>query len=155
MDILLAEDDLADQNLIKLACAKSKGQHELHIVEDGEQALQYLRRQGSFSQVQTPDLIILDINMPKLSGLEVLDQLAQEPKLKQIPIIILTTSDLEQDQNHSYTEGAKSFITKPASFDEYITLFDRFDEDWFRIVCQRQNSTQSKTTNVIPFTRKN
>jgi CheY-like chemotaxis protein len=117
---LLEEEALAEAKLVNL----------MHIVRDGEEALAYLRRQGKYRNAPMPGLILLDINMPKKNGFEVLNEIKADPSLMHIPVIILTTSENEADIVKSYAKGACSFITKPMNFEKFRDVVNQFAIYW-------------------------
>jgi CheY-like chemotaxis protein len=119
-DILLEQEALADAKLVNLMC----------VVRDGEEALAYLRREGKYRDVQMPGLILLDINMPRKNGFEVLNEIKSDPALMHIPVIMLTTSDREADIVKSYAKGACSYITKPMDFDKFREVVKQFALYW-------------------------
>ena len=135
--ILLAEDDPGDQELTRRALQHDATRIELRIVEDGEEALEYLRRQGVFSQPQAaprPDLILLDLNMPRMNGRELLKILKDDPDLGRIPVVILTTSEQEADILRSYDTGCNSYIQKPVDMDQFVHAVRQLGQYWFEIV---------------------
>lgn len=135
--ILLIEDNLADQEMTRRALEQANNLIDLQVVEDGEQALDYLLRQDVFSDPQQsprPHLIFLDLNLPKLSGLEVLRQLRQRPDLSHLPVIVLSTSTDEDDVLESYRHGANAFLSKPARFELFVKAMEEIDRHWFKIV---------------------
>jgi len=139
---LLAEDDLGDQELIRRAFASNKIRNDLHIVGDGEQALDYLHKRGAYSGVDTaprPDLILLDLNMPKIDGRGVIKEVKATPNLRSIPIVVLTTSQQEEDILRAYDLGVNSYITKPVTMQNLISLIDKLEEYWFQIVVLPNN----------------
>ena len=119
-DILLEQEALADAKLVNLMC----------VVRDGEEALAYLRRQGKYHNVKMPGLILLDINMPKKNGFEVLHEMKADPALMHIPVVMLTTSESEADIVKSYAKGACSYITKPMDFDKFREVVKQFALYW-------------------------
>jgi CheY-like chemotaxis protein len=119
-DIVLEQEALADAKLVNLMC----------VVRDGEEAMAYLRRQGKYHNAQVPGLILLDINMPKKNGFEVLNEIKADPALMHIPIVMLTTSDSEADVVKSYAKGACSYITKPMDFDKFRDVVKQFTLYW-------------------------
>jgi CheY-like chemotaxis protein len=134
--ILLVEDDLEDQNLAKRAMRGSKLLNNLFIVDDGEAALEYLRRHGDFSDPDDsprPDLILLDLNMPKIDGRSVLAEIKSDPKLRQIAVIVLTTSIREEDIKLSYDLGVNSYITKPARMESFVKVVRDLEHYWFEL----------------------
>lgn len=135
--ILLVEDDPGDQELTRRALLDGDVPHDLYIVEDGEEALDYLFRRGAYADAASyplPDLILLDLNLPKLNGKQVLEQIHGDPKLRRIPVVILTTSQQEKDIQQCYDSGASSYIVKPVAIDDFIRMVHCIDEYWFEIV---------------------
>lgn len=135
--ILLVEDDPGDQELTRRALEDGDIAHELHVVEDGEEALDYLFRRGRYSgsgSCPKPDLILLDLNLPKLNGRQVLEQIQGNTELKRIPVVILTTSQQEKDIQQCYDSGASSYIVKPVGIDDFIRMVHCIDEYWFEVV---------------------
>jgi CheY-like chemotaxis protein len=130
MEILLVEDNEDDILLEQEAIADAKLINLMQVVRDGEEALTYLRRQGKYRNTQMPGLILLDINMPKKNGFEVLNEIKADPALMHIPVVMLTTSDSEADVVKSYAKGACSFITKPMDFDKFRDVIRQFALYW-------------------------
>lgn len=130
MDILLVEDNEDDILLEQEALADAKLVNLMHIVRDGEEAMAYLRRQGKYRNAPMPGLILLDINMPKKNGFEVLNEIKTDPALMHMPVVMLTTSDSESDIVKSYAKGACSFITKPMDFDKLRDVAKHFALYW-------------------------
>ena len=130
MEILLVEDNEDDIVLEQEALADAKLVNLMHVVRDGEEALSYLRRQGQYQDAQRPGLILLDINMPRKNGFEVLNEMKADAALMHIPVIMLTTSDNEADVVKSYAKGACSFITKPMDFDKFGEVVKQFAIYW-------------------------
>ena len=130
MEILLVEDNEDDIVLEQEALADAKLINLMHVVRDGEEALSYLRRQGQYQDAQRPGLILLDINMPRKNGFEVLNEMKADAALMHIPVIMLTTSDNEADVVKSYAKGACSFITKPMDFDKFGEVVKQFAIYW-------------------------
>jgi len=130
MEILLVEDNEDDILLEQEALADAKLVNLLSVVRDGEEALAYLRRQGKYQNARVPGLILLDINMPKKNGFEVLSEIKADPALMHIPVVMLTTSDSEADIVKSYARGACSFITKPMDFDKFRDVIRQFALYW-------------------------
>lgn len=130
MEILLVEDNEDDIVLEQEALADAKLVNLMHVVRDGEEALSYLRRQGQYQDAQRPGLILLDINMPRKNGFEVLNEMKADAALMHIPVIMLTTSDNEADVVKSYAKGACSFITKPMDFDKFAEVVKQFALYW-------------------------
>lgn len=133
--ILLVEDDPADAGLAKRAIREGKAPCDVHHVRDGVEAFDFLRRRSDrFQQAPRPDLILLDLNMPRMGGREVLTELKGDPDLKTIPTVVLTTSDVERDIEASYVCGANSFVTKPMGMQDFIDVMARISHYWFRTV---------------------
>ena len=135
--ILLAEDDPADQELTRRALLEGKVDNELHVVNDGEEALDYLLRKNKYTDPQTspyPDILLLDLNMPKVDGRQVLEEIQKHPRLKFIRTIVLTTSKQEEDILRSYNLGINSYITKPIVLDEFFKTIATLQEYWLQIV---------------------
>ena len=130
MEILLVEDNEDDILLEQEALKDAKLVNLMHVVRDGEAALSYLRRQGQYQHAQRPGLILLDINMPRKNGFEVLNEMKADAALMHIPVIMLTTSDNEADVVKSYAKGACSFITKPMDFDKFGEVVKQFALYW-------------------------
>jgi two-component system, response regulator len=134
ISILMADDDHDDHQLTRDAIERNKLANPLNSVYDGEELLTYLRKQGTYSDAETPGLILLDLNMPKLDGREALEQIKKDPALCGIPIIVMTTSQAEEDIYRSYDLGANSFISKPVTFDGLVDVIKSLGEYWFQIV---------------------
>lgn len=135
--ILLADDDPDDRMLTQRALKKSRLANELHMVEDGEELMRYLRREGKYADPEIapwPGLILLDLNMPRKDGREALKDIKSDPKLRRIPVIVLTTSEAELDILRSYDLGVNAFVTKPVTFDGLATAIQRLGQFWFEIV---------------------
>jgi len=135
--ILYAEDDPGDQELTKRAFELGHVRSELHIVQDGEEALDYLMRRGKYVEPSTsprPDLLIMDLNMPKLDGRKVLEEIRKNDDCPKPAVIILSTSQNEEDIIQSYKLGVKSFITKPVDVDDFIRAIRVLEEYWFEVV---------------------
>lgn len=130
IDILLVEDDPGDVFLIREALKNSSLQFDLHIADNGEKALDYLFRRASFSTAERPDLIVLDLNLPRINGLEVLRDIKAVPELGAIPVIVLTTSKNEADAAMCCELGASNFLSKPPSFEEFLEVGKLIEEIW-------------------------
>jgi len=130
VEILLVEDNEDDILLEQEAIVEAKLVNLMYVVRDGEEAVAYLRREGKYQNAQLPGLILLDINMPKKNGFEVLNEIKADPALMHIPIVMLTTSDSESDIVKSYARGACSFITKPMDFDKFREVIRQFALYW-------------------------
>jgi len=134
MQILLVEDNPGDIRLTQEALKEGTIANELHVVKDGVEAIDYLKRKGKYASQPTPDIILLDLNLPRKDGREVLAEIKADDKLKLIPIIILTTSDAESDIQKSYKLHANSFITKPVDLDQFIYIIRQIETYWFTVV---------------------
>jgi CheY-like chemotaxis protein len=135
--ILMADDDADDCLLVQEAMRESGQPHDLRIVRDGQQLLDYLRRQGEYRQNQPaprPDLILLDLKMPRKDGREALSELKADPRLRSIPIVVLTTSTARDDIGFCYRMGVNSYITKPATFRGLVELLGTLSKYWFELV---------------------
>jgi chemotaxis family two-component system response regulator Rcp1 len=133
-DILLVEDNPGDIRLAQEAFKESKIHNNLHVVGDGEEALAYLRKEGKYEKATRPDLILLDLNLPRKDGREVLREIKNDPALKRIPVAVLTTSSAEEDILKSYDLHANCYITKPIDLNQFITVVQSFENFWFTIV---------------------
>lgn len=132
--ILLVEDDPADVRLTTEALKDGKVLNELHVARDGVEALEFLRRQGEHAGAPRPDLIILDLNLPRMTGKEVLAELQADPRLHSIPVAILTTSSNDQDVLESYGLGANCYLTKPVDLDQFLEVVRTFEDFWLGMV---------------------
>jgi chemotaxis family two-component system response regulator Rcp1 len=130
IDILWVEDSVTDITLVRQALKDSNILHNLHFVYDGIQALEYLRNDGAFITEPIPDLIVLDLNMPRKNGLEVLQEIKNDPKLKLIPVLILSTSTSEDDILASYALNANCFISKPFEYDQFVSIIKNIEQFW-------------------------
>ncbi len=137
MVILMADDDADDRLLAKDALNECKITNALHFVENGEELLDYLRQEGKYASLANtprPGLILLDLNMPRKDGREALQEIKADPRLRSIPVVVLTTSKAETDISRIYELGANSFITKPVSFDALIKVMGDLVHYWFELV---------------------
>ena len=134
VEILLVEDDPADVLLTQEALLGSKIRNNLHVVDDGVEALAFLRQEGTYRDVPRPDLILLDLNMPRKDGREVLADIKEDPGLKAIPVAVLTTSSQDEDILKSYELHANCYITKPVGLEQFATVVQSLDDFWFTIV---------------------
>lgn len=134
IEVLMVEDDAGDVELTKEALKESKLCMNLRVVDDGEKALRYVRKQAPYDGAARPDLVILDLNLPKVDGREVLQQLKNDPALKAIPVVVVTTSDLEADIQKTYGLGANCYVTKPIGLDQFIKVVRSIEEFWMTIV---------------------
>lgn len=134
INILLVEDNPGDVELTEDALRRSKVTTRVSVVTDGEDAMNFLRRQASYQEETMPDLVLLDLNLPRKDGMEVLREMKQDPALKHIPVVILTTSEAERDILASYELGANCFISKPVDLTEFRKVVESIDDFWFTIV---------------------
>lgn len=134
VDILLVEDNPGDVRLTREALTESKLNIELHVVRDGEEAMAFLRREGAYVNSQRPDLVLLDLNLPKLDGREVLARLRADANLRRIPVVVLTVSTAEEDVLRSYDLAANCYISKPIDLDQFVTVVRAIEQFWFQIV---------------------
>ena len=134
IEILLVEDNPGDVRLTQEALKEGKVMNVLNTVGDGEEALAYLRRQGAYAQATRPDLVLLDLNLPKKSGREVLEEIKEDPDLKRIPVVILTVSEAEQDIIKSYNLHANCYITKPVNLEQFIEVVKSIEDFWLTVV---------------------
>ena len=132
--ILLAEDDADDRMLVQDAVAEGRLVNELRCVEDGEELMDYLHQRGKHTGAPRPGLILLDLNMPRKDGREALREIKADPSLRQIPVVVLTTSKAEEDVFRSYDLGANSFVTKPVTFQSLVELMKTLNRYWLEIV---------------------
>jgi CheY-like chemotaxis protein len=133
----MAEDDRGDQELTRRALEAGKIRNDLRIVENGEEALAYLFRRGKYKDPVSsprPDLLLLDLNLPRVDGREVLERVRADGKLRRMAVVVLTTSRQEEDILRSYELGCNSFITKPVAMDQFIRFIQAVEEYWFQIV---------------------
>ena len=131
--VLLVEDNEADVRLTREALREAGEEVRLESVGDGEQALAYLRREDGFADVLCPDLVLLDLNLPRKNGLEVLEEMRADPELASIPVIMLTTSSAEHDVVACYSRGANCFVVKPLELDEFMELIDSIRDFWLGV----------------------
>ena len=134
VDVLLVEDDPGDILMTKEAFEHYKIRNQLHVVTDGEQALDFLRRTGDYAKAPRPGLILLDLNLPRRDGLEVLAELKQDPVLRVIPVVILTTSQAEEDILRSYSLHANAYVSKPVDFERFIDVIRQIDNFFITVV---------------------
>lgn len=134
INILLVEDNPGDVELTQDALRRSKVATRVSVVNDGDDAMEYLRRQNSYQDESIPDLVLLDLNLPKKDGMEVLKEMREDPCLRHIPVVILTTSEAERDILASYKLGANCFISKPVDLNEFRKVVESIDDFWFTIV---------------------
>ncbi len=141
VEILLVEDSPSDAELTVEALREAKVRNRLSLVEDGEQALQFLRRKGRFAAAPRPDLIMLDLNLPRKDGREVLAEIKEDGDLKAIPVVVLTTSRAEQDVLRAYRLHANCYITKPVDFKQFLAVVRSIESFWLYVVTLPPNGT--------------
>ncbi len=134
IEILLVEDDPGDVLITREAFAENKVRNHLSVVSDGEAAMEFLRREGQFADVPRPDLVLLDLNLPRKAGHEVLAEIKSDADLQRIPVVVLTTSDAEEDILRSYDLHANAYVTKPVDFDCFLTVVKQIDEFFVTVV---------------------
>jgi chemotaxis family two-component system response regulator Rcp1 len=134
VEILLVEDNAGDVRLTREALHEGKVYSNLHWAKDGVEALEFLRREGKFTAAPRPDIILLDLNLPKKDGREVLAEIKADDQLKQIPVVVLTTSKAEEDIIRSYALHANCYITKPVDLDKFILVVKSIDRFWLTVV---------------------
>jgi two-component system, chemotaxis family, response regulator Rcp1 len=134
IDILLVEDNPGDVDLAREGLEEGKVRNQLHVVGDGEAALAFLRRQAPYADAPRPDVILLDLNLPRKDGREVLAEIKADEELKLIPVVVLTTSEAEQDIVRSYKLHANCYVTKPLDLDQFVTVVKSIEDFWLAIV---------------------
>ena len=134
IEVLLVEDNETDAELTLGALKQGKLANSIHHVKDGEEAMRYLLRQGEFSESVRPDLILLDLNMPKMDGREVLDRIRKDESLKQIPVVVLTTSSHDKDIHESDGLAADNYIVKPVDLHRFFDVVIQIENFWVRVV---------------------
>jgi len=134
IEILLVEDSTEDAELTMDSLKDGRVRNRIHWVEDGEEAMAFLRRQGLYAGAPRPDLILLDLNMPRKNGREVLAEVKQDPELRRIPVVIMTSSDDEKDILAAYNLHVNCYVTKPVDLDQFINVVKSIEHFWFSIV---------------------
>ncbi|TDD46840.1 response regulator [Nonomuraea terrae] len=134
IEVLLVEDDQGDILLTREAFDLNKVRNRLSVVNDGEQAMAFLRREGGYADAPRPDLILLDLNLPRMGGLEVLREVKDDVGLRTIPVVILTTSQAEEDILHSYRLHANAYVSKPVDFEQFIRVVRQIDNFFVTVV---------------------
>jgi len=134
IDILLVEDNPGDVRLTREALKEGKVTNTLHVVQDGVEALEFLRHEGAYAKAAHPDIILLDLNLPRMDGRELLAKIKADPSLRRIPVVILTTSKAEEDIIKSYDLHANCYITKPVDMERFITVVKSIEDFWFTVV---------------------
>jgi CheY-like chemotaxis protein len=130
----MAEDDPQDQFLVKKAFHQSRLLNNIEVVEDGEQLMEYLRKEGSYKSAKRPDIILLDLNMPRKDGREALKEIKADAVLRTIPVVVLTSSAADEDILRTYDLGVSSYIQKPVTFEKLLTVVDTIGKYWIEIV---------------------
>ena len=134
MEVLLVEDSPGDVRLTREALKEGKVRNNLNVVSDGVEAMEYLRREGQYAGALRPDIVLLDLNMPRKDGREVLAEMKEDHSLKRIPVVILTTSEAEQDILRTYDLHANCYLTKPVDLDQFISIVKSVEDFWLTIV---------------------
>ncbi len=134
IEVLLVEDNPGDAQLTRIALEDSKISVNLNVVEDGVEAMAFLRKQEKYAQVPHPDIVLLDLNLPRKDGREVLAEIKSDAALKRIPVVVLTTSQAEEDILKAYNLAANCYITKPVDFDQFVKIVQSIENFWFAIV---------------------
>ncbi|MFD5901157.1 response regulator [Streptomyces microflavus] len=134
IEVLLVEDDPGDELMTREAFEDNKIRNTLHVVRDGQEALDFLYRRGEYTEAPRPDLVLLDLNLPKYDGRQVLEQIKSDPELALIPVVVLTTSSAEKDILRSYKLHANAYVTKPVDLDQFIAAVRQIDEFFVTVV---------------------
>ncbi len=134
IEILLVEDNPGDARLTAEALTDAKVLNTLTVVQDGVEALTYLRRQGRYSDAPRPDVVLLDLNLPKKDGREVLAEIKEDPDLRRIPVVVLTTSRAEEDIARTYDLHGNCYISKPVDLEQFMTVIKSIENFWFTVV---------------------
>jgi CheY-like chemotaxis protein len=134
IEVLLVEDDPGDVLMTKEAFEDYKLKNNLHVVNDGAEAMDFLRRQGEHTDAPRPDLVLLDLNLPRMDGREVLQAIKSDPELASIPVVVLTTSEAEEDVLRSYSLHANAYVTKPVDFERFIQVVRQIDDFFVTVV---------------------
>ena len=139
IDILLVEDSPTDVLLAQEALAHARVQNELSVVSDGEEAMRYLRREAPYQNATRPDMVLLDLNLPRKNGTEVLAEIKNDEALKRIPVVVLTTSRAPEDIARAYGLHANCYVSKPADFDQFTHVVSAIENFWFTVASLPQN----------------
>ena len=134
IQVLLVEDDPGDVLMTREAFEDYKVHNQLHVVNDGEQAMAFLRQEGEYAGLPRPDLVLLDLNLPRMDGREVLNAIKSDPELSSIPVVVLTTSEAEDDVLRSYSLHANAYVTKPVDFERFIDVVRQIDDFFVTVV---------------------
>jgi CheY-like chemotaxis protein len=140
IDILLVEDNHIDVKLTMEALKEGKVRNNLFVARDGEEALDFLYRRGKFADAIRPDIVLLDLNLPKVDGRQVLEKIKSDPKLRMIPVVVLTTSRADEDILRSYDLNVNCYITKPVDFGQFMEVVKAIDHFWFTVVALPNNA---------------
>ena len=141
VEILLVEDNPGDERLTREALKEGKVYNNFHWVKDGVEAMEFLRRQGRYKDAPRPDIVLLDLNLPKKDGREVLQEIKTDEDLKRIPVVVLTTSKAEEDVLRSYELHANCYVTKPVDLDKFIMVVKSIDRFWLTVVTLPTSTT--------------
>ena len=147
IEVLLVEDSPADVLITREAFSEFKLANPLHVVEDGVEALAFLHQEGKYASALRPDLILLDLNLPRMNGREVLAQIKTDPQLQNIPVVILTTSHAEKDVLQAYEQHANCYIVKPVGFDNFVEAVKTIHQFWFSVVTLPPEETHGQDSN--------
>ena len=134
IQVLLVEDDPGDVLMTREAFEDYKVHNQLHVVNDGEQAMAFLRQEGEYAGLPRPDLVLLDLNLPRMDGRQVLNAIKSDPELSSIPVVVLTTSEAEDDVLRSYSLHANAYVTKPVDFERFIDVVRQIDDFFVTVV---------------------
>lgn len=134
IEILMVDDDAGDVRITQVALRDAKVRNVVHVAKDGEEAMQFLRRQAPFSKAPRPDVVFLDLNMPRKNGFETLKEIRADPDLTDLPVVILTTSNADRDVLESYKLHANCFVSKPVELDAFLEVIHQIEEFWVSIV---------------------
>ncbi len=134
IEVLLVEDDPGDVMMTREAFQDYKLNNELHVVSDGAEAMAFLRQEGEYAGRPRPDLVLLDLNLPRMDGRQVLEAIKSDPELASIPVVVLTTSENEDDVLHSYSLHANAYVTKPVDFQRFIEVVRQIDDFFVTVV---------------------
>jgi CheY-like chemotaxis protein len=142
IEILLVEDNPGDVRLTKEALKEGKVYSNLHTVKDGVEAMEFLRKQGKYKDVPRPDIVLLDLNLPRKDGREVLEEIKSDDNLKRIPVVVLTTSKAEEDVLRTYNLHANCYVTKPVDLEKFMVVVKSIDVFWLTVVTLPPNGHQ-------------